>query len=61
MSGGLAEPEQEEEDRIPVGERPLYPPNQQRRVRTEASTGGTIRSGERRSDRERRRGGIRDV
>jgi len=61
MSGGLAEPEQQEEDRLPVGQRPLFPPNQQRRVRTEASTGGTIRSGERRSDRERRRDGIRDV
>jgi len=54
MSGGLAEPEHEEEDRLPVGQRPLLPPNQQRRVRTEASTGGTIRSGERRTDRERR-------
>jgi len=61
MSGGLAEPEHEEEDRLPVGQRPLLPPNQQRRVRTEASTGGTIRSGERRTDRERRLGGIRDV
>lgn len=61
MSGGLGDPEQREEDRIPVGQRPLFPPNQQRRVRTEASTGGTIRYGERRSDRERRRGGIVDV
>ena len=61
MSGGLAEPEHQEEDRIPVGQRPLLPPNQQRRVRTEASTGGTIKSGERRTDRERRLGGIRDV
>lgn len=59
MSGALRQPDKE--NRIPVGQRPLLPPNQQRRVRTEASTGGTIRSDERTRDQEWRRGGVRDV
>lgn len=59
MSGGLGQPD--EEDRVPIGKRPLLPPNQQQKVRTEASTGGTIREAGRRADRDRRNSRVRDV
>ena len=59
MSGGLGDAPANE--RIPIGQRPLLPPNQQRRVRTEGSTGGTIRYGGRSPEREAGRTRIRDL